>query len=462
MSGIGAVSVADALDSATIAIRAAGSPSARLDAELLLADAMGGSRERLIREPEAPLESAAARTFRAHVSRRSTQREPIAYIVGRRAFRRLEIGVDARVLVPRPETELLVELAAATLASGARVLDCCCGSGAVALALKDERGDLIVSGSDLDRGALEVAAANSARLGLEIEWLRADLLAGLDPGRYHAVVANPPDVPSGEIAGLEPEVSRHEPRLALDGGQDGLPGAPAARRAGRGRRRADADHRARRGTGGRRRGPLPRRPPTLPRAAIAIWRQSTARWCSRAAMHALPRSSPHGGIAVIGTDTVYGVCADALDDGCRGAPAGAQGPARGQAGGGRVRVRGPPGARRSARARRTQSARRCAGLLPGPLTLLGAEPGAALPARRRRAARHSRDRRPRRRRASARCWSQREPRRGSGGTDDYRTSIRRSAPAPTSRSTAGELPGTPSTIVDLGAFEEDGQLANRP
>jgi len=219
---IGAVSVADALDSATIAIRAAGSPSARLDAELLLADAMGGSRERLIREPEASLESAAARTFRSHVSRRSAQREPIAYIVGRRAFRRLEIGVDARVLVPRPETELLVELAAATLASGARVLDCCCGSGAVALALKDERGDLIVSGSDLDRGALEVAAANSTRLGLEIEWLRADLLAGLEPERYHAVVANPPYVPSGEIAGLEPEVSRHEPRLALDGGQDGL------------------------------------------------------------------------------------------------------------------------------------------------------------------------------------------------------------------------------------------------
>jgi len=219
---IGAVSVAEALDSATIAIRAAGSPSARLDAELLLADAMGGSRERLIREPEAPLESAAARTFRSHVSRRSAQREPVAYIVGRRAFRRLDIDVDARVLVPRPETELLVELATASLARGGRVLDCCCGSGAVALALKDERGDLIVSGSDLDRGALEVAAANSKRLGLEIEWLEADLLAGLEYERYDAVVANPPYVASGEIAGLEPEISRHEPRLALDGGPDGL------------------------------------------------------------------------------------------------------------------------------------------------------------------------------------------------------------------------------------------------
>jgi release factor glutamine methyltransferase len=219
---IGVVSVAEALDSATIAIRAAGSPSARLDAELLLADAIGGSRERLILEPAAPLESDAARTFRSHVRRRSAQREPVAYIVGSRAFRRLDIGVDARVLVPRPETELLVELAAGALASGVSVLDCCCGSGAVALALKDERGDLAVSGSDLDRGALEVAAANSQRLGLEIEWLQADLLERFQAGRFDAVVANPPYVASDEIAALEPEVSRHEPRLALDGGSDGL------------------------------------------------------------------------------------------------------------------------------------------------------------------------------------------------------------------------------------------------
>jgi release factor glutamine methyltransferase len=102
------------------------------------------------------------------------------------------------------------------------VLDCCCGSGAVALALKDERGDLMVSGSDVDRGALEVAAANSSRLGLEIEWLQADLLEGLESRRFEAVVANPPYVASAQIAALDPEVSRHEPRLALDGGQDGL------------------------------------------------------------------------------------------------------------------------------------------------------------------------------------------------------------------------------------------------
>jgi release factor glutamine methyltransferase len=217
---IAAVSVADALDSAVTAIRAAGSPSARLDAELLLADATGIARERLIIDPAAPLDAAATRTFRSHVRRRSGAREPVAYIVGRRAFRRLDLRVDARVLVPRPESELLVELAVEALGPGERVLDCCCGCGAVALALKDERGDLGVSGSDLDAGALEVAAANSKRLRLEVEWLQSDLLDGLD--RPDAVVANPPYVPSGEIASLEPEVSRHEPRLALDGGTDGL------------------------------------------------------------------------------------------------------------------------------------------------------------------------------------------------------------------------------------------------
>ena len=105
------------------------------------------------------------------------EREPVAYIVGRRAFRRLELAVDARVLVPRPETELLVELALA-LPHGARVLDCCCGSGAIALALADERPDLRLTGSDIDAAALAVAAANAAALGLAVDWLEADLLDG--------------------------------------------------------------------------------------------------------------------------------------------------------------------------------------------------------------------------------------------------------------------------------------------
>jgi release factor glutamine methyltransferase len=215
-----AVSVRDALDGARTAIAAAGSPSPDLDAELLLADALGTTRAGIHADPQAPVAGAAVRTFSSHVRRRAALREPVAYIVGRRAFRRLELTVDARVLVPRPETELLVELAL-TLPRDARVLDCCCGSGAIALALADERPDLRVSGSDIDEAALAVAEANARRLGLDVGWRQADLLDGL-PDDFDAVVANPPYVPSTVIAALEPEIARHEPRRALDGGPDGL------------------------------------------------------------------------------------------------------------------------------------------------------------------------------------------------------------------------------------------------
>jgi release factor glutamine methyltransferase len=215
-----AVSVRDALDGAVTAIGAGGSASPRLDAELLLADALASTRERLVMDPDAPVSGEAVRAFQSHVRRRAVEREPVAYIVGRRAFRRIELVVDPRVLIPRPETELLVELALA-LPRRARVLDCCCGSGAVALALKDERPDLEVCGSDVDPGAIAVAQANSARLRLDVTWRRADLLAGL-PDAYDAILANPPYVESATIATLEPEISRHEPRQALDGGPNGL------------------------------------------------------------------------------------------------------------------------------------------------------------------------------------------------------------------------------------------------
>jgi release factor glutamine methyltransferase len=215
------VSVHDALDGAVTAIAASGSATPRLDAELLLADAMATTREWLFREPQATVEGEAVRTFQAHVRRRAREREPLAYIVGHRAFRRLELTVDARVLVPRPETELVVELALAALEDGAAVLDCCCGGGAIALALADERPDLRVCGSDLDAGALAVARANAERLGLSVSWHQADLLDSLEED-FDAIVANPPYVESAVIATLAPEVARHEPRLALDGGPDGL------------------------------------------------------------------------------------------------------------------------------------------------------------------------------------------------------------------------------------------------
>ncbi|HEY5198115.1 MAG TPA: peptide chain release factor N(5)-glutamine methyltransferase [Solirubrobacteraceae bacterium] len=215
-----AVSVRDALDGACVAIAAGGSPSARLDAELLLADVLGVRRGRLHSHPEAPVQGPAVRAFQSFVRRRSVLREPVAYILGRQAFRRIELAVDPRVLIPRPETEHLVEVGL-ELPPGARVLDLATGSGAVALALADERPDLRVSGSDRSRPALSLARSNAVGLGLEVDWQEADLLDGLS-GEWDAILCNPPYIPTDVLAGLEPEVSTHEPVLALDGGPDGL------------------------------------------------------------------------------------------------------------------------------------------------------------------------------------------------------------------------------------------------
>ncbi|MGA9286617.1 MAG: peptide chain release factor N(5)-glutamine methyltransferase [Solirubrobacteraceae bacterium] len=241
-------SIRDALDGAVTAIAAAGCETPRLDAELLLAQALGVSRERLLIarlatgntasgeavaeasvasqgepksvEDELVVTGPAVRIFQDFVRRRSVEREPVAYILGRRHFRHLELAVDPRALIPRPETELLVELAL-DLSAGARVLDVGTGSGAVALALKDERPDLHVTGSDLSEAALALARANGQRLGLDLHWLAADLLDGvLD--EYDAVLSNPPYVPDGDRATLAPEILRHEPVSALFAGADGL------------------------------------------------------------------------------------------------------------------------------------------------------------------------------------------------------------------------------------------------
>jgi release factor glutamine methyltransferase len=154
--------------------------------------------------------------FREYVRRRA-RREPVAYILGRKGFRRLELEVDPRVLIPRPETEHVVE-AALTLPRGARVVDVGTGSGAIALALADERPDLRVAATESSAGALAVARANAARLGLDVELLAGDLLEPVS-GPVDAVVSNPPYVPTGER--LAPELA-YEPAEALYAGPDGL------------------------------------------------------------------------------------------------------------------------------------------------------------------------------------------------------------------------------------------------
>ena len=210
--------VREALDSATAALAAAGVEGARFDAELLLAAALDADRAALAGRPEAPVEASAGRAFGAMVRRR-VAREPVAYILGRKGFRRIELEVDQRVLIPRPETELLVELALEL--EPVTVIDVGTGSGAVALAVADELPEAVVVGTDVSRAAIAVATANAARLGLEH---RVRFEVGSLPEGVAAdlLLANLPYVPSGDWRGLQPEISRFEPRAALLGGDDGL------------------------------------------------------------------------------------------------------------------------------------------------------------------------------------------------------------------------------------------------
>jgi release factor glutamine methyltransferase len=210
--------VGEALSAAAAALDAAGVESPRLDAELLLAEATGRDRAALIAGPDAGVDAAAGRAFGAMVRRR-VLREPVAYILGRRGFRRIELRCDRRALVPRPETELLVEVAL-ELGPGP-VLDVGTGSGAVALAIADEIPGAAVVGIDTSRSALALAAENAASLGLGD---RVTLEVGsLPAGReFDLVVANLPYVRDSDWPGLQPEISRHEPRDALLGGADGL------------------------------------------------------------------------------------------------------------------------------------------------------------------------------------------------------------------------------------------------
>jgi release factor glutamine methyltransferase len=212
------LTVREALRDAAAELERAGCPSPRVDAEHLLTHALRRSRTELYLEPDREIPGDEAARFRALVARRAL-REPLAYVLGEWGFRRLTLRLDRRVLIPRPETEIVVERCLELLAElkDPKVLDVGVGSGAIALAIADEHPTARVAGFDSSPEALEVARANLAATGLDgrVRLVEHDLRGSLGPARFDLVVSNPPYVEADQIEGLEPEVRDWEPREAL-------------------------------------------------------------------------------------------------------------------------------------------------------------------------------------------------------------------------------------------------------
>lgn len=196
--------------------------SPRLEAELLLAATLELDRVGLYVNFERPLAAAEQAAFRERVRRRA-QREPVQYILGETEFWSLPFAVSPAVLVPRADTEVLVEEALARTAAADRVLDVGTGSGAIAIALAHEKPHTLVTALDCSEAALEIARGNALRNGVagRVTFLAGDL-ASLPPGPFEMVISNPPYIPTRDCEQLMPEVRDYEPRLALDGGADGL------------------------------------------------------------------------------------------------------------------------------------------------------------------------------------------------------------------------------------------------
>jgi release factor glutamine methyltransferase len=211
---------------ATEDFRSRGIESPRLDAELIVGHALGITRMQILMDGARPLDDAELAKLRALVKRRRNH-EPIAYLRGEREFYGLSFRVDKRVLVPRPETELLVDVALARtshLSLSMRALDLCTGSGCVAIVMARKRPTSKVTAVDVSDDALAVARDNAARLSAyNVAFAQGDLFGGVAEGvRFDVITANPPYIPAGEIPGLMPDVRDFEPKLALDGGADGL------------------------------------------------------------------------------------------------------------------------------------------------------------------------------------------------------------------------------------------------
>jgi release factor glutamine methyltransferase len=227
-AGGDSATLVDILGRTTEFLQSRGVGTPRLDAELLLGHVLGLERMQLYLQFDRPVIEAELAALRPLVRRRG-QREPLAWITGERGFHDLDLHVHPGVLVPRPDTETLVEAALERIGDPGEeavyVADVGCGSGAVGLAIAAARPTVRVYATDLSPEALANTKANVARLGLtdRVAVLRGDLLDPIPAQRpVDWVVSNPPYIPSGDIDALMPEVSRHEPRLALDGGADGL------------------------------------------------------------------------------------------------------------------------------------------------------------------------------------------------------------------------------------------------
>jgi release factor glutamine methyltransferase len=212
------VTVGEVLRRATEYLAGKGVESPRLDAELLLGKALTLSRVQLYMEHDRPLAEPERDAFRELIRRRG-EREPLAYVLGEWGFRRLTLTTDRRALVPRPETEVLVERCLALLDGlpAPRVLDVGTGTGAIALAIADEHPGSAVTAIDVSPEALALARENSARTGVAVELVEQDLTGGLGEAEYDLVVSNPPYVTEEEWATLQPEVRDWEPRLATVG-----------------------------------------------------------------------------------------------------------------------------------------------------------------------------------------------------------------------------------------------------
>jgi release factor glutamine methyltransferase len=206
-------------------LKSAGVDSPVIDARLLVEAAAGVSRTDLVADPYRPLSAEQVETLDVYVERRS-RREPVSHILGRKGFWKIMVQVNAHVLTPRPETEVIVDHALRAFEAHERftVLDLGVGSGAILLAILAERPAARGVGVEVSDDALAVARENAANLGLErrTALLRGDWTGGLADAEYDLVVANPPYIRSADIADLDPEVRDHEPHLALDGGEDGL------------------------------------------------------------------------------------------------------------------------------------------------------------------------------------------------------------------------------------------------